>query len=93
MSHKSEIEQVIEQCKQDCGDKAVAMGFSANAGYDIYEGCVNDDLQKWTEDRFYDWVLEIQMLYGKTSRAGEALIDLYNACNEIMGQYGNQLTK
>jgi hypothetical protein len=38
MTSKPKIEQLIEQCKQDCGDKAVAMGFYANAGYDIYEG-------------------------------------------------------
>jgi hypothetical protein len=50
-------------------------------------------LQKWTEEKFLDWVLELQMLYGKTSRTGEALIDLYRTCNEIMGQYGDQLTK
>lgn len=82
-----ELPEVVERCRLACGAEAVAMGFSVQAGYDIHEGCIKDDLEKWSEDEFLDWAMELQVLYGKVSRTGYQLIALYNRCNEIMGQY------
>lgn len=63
-------------------------GFSVEAGYDIHGGYIQAAFESWSEERFIDWVIEMQCLYGKVSRTGVALITLYQKCNGIMRDYG-----
>lgn len=80
--------EIKERCRSACGAEAVVMGFPDRAGYDIHDGCVADDFNNWSEDRFIGWVVQMQTLYGTVSPTGYLLIRLYEKCNEIMGFYG-----
>lgn len=83
-----QLEQIMPRCRLACGVQAVEFGFSPDAGYDIHDGCIRDGFESWSEERFIDWVIEMQCLYGKASRTGVALITLYQKCNGIMRDYG-----
>lgn len=81
-----ELPEITERCRLACGAEAEAMGFPTQAGYDIY-AAIEDDFEEWSEDEFIDWIMELQVLYGKVSRTGCQLIALHNRCNDIVRQY------
>ncbi|HEY9597428.1 MAG TPA: hypothetical protein V6D33_07130 [Cyanophyceae cyanobacterium] len=62
---------------------AQAMGFSAQAGYDLYQGCISRYQHNWSEERFCDWFFLMQCLHGNTSITGHQLSELYKRCKKI----------
>lgn len=78
-----QLEEVITRCKLACEAEAVASGFPASAGSEIYDGCVADDLEGWTDDQYLQWVKTIVDKYGKS----EDLRRLYLKVCNIMADY------
>lgn len=72
------------QCRLACGAEAVAMGYPEQAGYDICDGCATDSFIDWGVDRFVDWLMELQILYGMVSPTGCRFLCLYRKCSEII---------
>jgi hypothetical protein len=50
-----ELEDAIVRCKLACEAEAVSRGFPPEAGSEIYDGCVADDLTGWSVDDFWEW--------------------------------------
>lgn len=78
------IEEAIARCVVACRAEAVSFGYPPEAGEEIYQGCVSDDLEKWTDNRFLDWAMELESRYGNEDKK---LNNLYLKISEIMGQY------
>lgn len=91
MSSKN-IKQIVEECKADCGVKAVEMGFPANAGHDIFDTYMQFGFsEEKFIDQVVDQVIELQVLYGKTSRTFHGLHSLASVCRDIIATHGEQL--
>jgi hypothetical protein len=82
------IEQAIVSCGLRCEAEAVAMGFPAEMGRDIYCGCVDDDLNNWTKEEYLAWSHSIDAKY---SCQWSDWKPLYKKVNDIMGEFGKML--
>lgn len=83
-----ELQEAINRCKAACEAKAVAMGFSVQAGRDVFVGSITSDIERWSLENFLLWVLSMEALYGKMSHTGQKLLELYKECQEIIVLYG-----
>lgn len=80
---------LYERCKLACGLEAVAMGFPEKAGYDMFFGSCADDIDGWTEQQFLNWTYLMDAKWGTTGT--NRLMDLYKACSETMGRFGDYI--
>ena len=81
-----QVQEVIDRCALACGAEAESKGFPQQAGYDIYQGCIADDLDGWTEGVFLLWIRQIEQRYSQFGDT-KKLQDLYLAVCQIMGNY------
>ena len=63
------------------------MGFSPEAGKDMFEGNLYDDLETWTEEQYFTWVFGMSKKY----HYRDDLLWLYAACSQIMNRYAPML--
>ena len=78
------IKSHMVRCRLACEAEAESMGFTGALGGAVYDGCLADDLQGWSEDQYMGWVIETSAKFGR-----DDWMKLYNRVSEIMGQYGD----
>ena len=87
------IQDAMILCPLACEAEAVADGLPPELGREIYEGCVRDDLEEWTQEYFLAWARDLDRRYlvdGKTQRD---LTNLYGKISKIISAYGDRLTR
>ncbi len=88
-----DVPEIILRCQMACESEAVSRGFPAEAGFEIFYGCVADDIDGWSDEEFEIWNYALGRKWaGVDENKNKQLTELYVACNEIMGEYG-KLTK
>jgi len=81
------IEEYIARTRAACEAEAVAHGLPPEAGADIYDACVADDLDGWDEQTFLNWTQWLERKYPQP--AGSRLLnEAYLAICNVMGSYG-----
>lgn len=80
------IKSHMVRCRLACEAEAESMGFTGALGGAVYDGCLADDLQRWTEDQYMGWVIQTSANFGRGD-----WMPLYNRVSEIMGQYGDMV--
>lgn len=87
-----QIDEFVIRTRIACEAEAAAMGLPPQAGADIYDGCVSDDLNGWTEEQFLDWAFELEQKYPQPE-GSRLLNQAYLAICKVMGSYGEELLR
>ena len=91
MDKLTNIVKLLAECRNACGEEAVKRGFPPEAGYEIYDGCYTDALQARSEEQVSDWIDRLNEKYGGDSSAeSNSLMELYEACSQIVKSYLNR---
>ena len=90
MNPPTNAPEIILHCLLACEQEAIARDFTKELGHDIYNGCIQDDLEEWDEDRFIAWTDSLLASHQAKHREQE-VIGLYDEINQIMGKYGKLL--
>ena len=83
--------KLIKQCREECGQTAVNLDFSKQAGLDLYDGQVADDCEGWDEKQFICWTQKMEERYCRDGKTRESLMGLYQVISSIMGDYAERL--
>lgn len=87
MDPLKKLQDVMERCALACEQESVAQGFSPQLGRDIYNGCLADDLDNWSDEHFTIWIKRMEAKYLPVGIDKDTFMGLYGKCSEIMASY------
>lgn len=87
LTHSTTVTTIVRQCREACENTAVAAGFPIECGAEIYNGCLQAQLESWSDQQFQAWFDNLEAKYSFFSCIGISLIALYRSINKFIGVY------
>ncbi|MGL5076805.1 MAG: hypothetical protein ACRDBG_13410 [Waterburya sp.] len=79
------IQRMVSRASLRCQSEAVAMGFEPEHGLHILQGCIEDDINRWSSEQYIEWCELTDKTFGRCDWLG-----LYREVSRILGEIAKQ---
>ncbi|WP_144427391.1 hypothetical protein [Nostoc piscinale] len=74
------VVEAIEECRL----AAITAEFPGECGLEMLKGCLEDEAQGWSDQKFQTWFEGMELKYGQRSPLGISMISLYRSVMKVI---------